>query len=424
MKPKYLNVINNIAYIRNTNLVDLARNVSTPLYVFDEVELKENMDMFVNNFSFSNYNTHVVYASKAFLVKEMCSLLNEKGLWMDAVSLGDLFVAYNSGFNMEHIMFHGNNKSIEEINFAIEHNSIIVVDNIEELKTICSLGKKVKTMFRVNPGIEAHTHEYIQTSLLSSKFGESIFDLNKIEEIFTLYKNNPNVLLLGFHSHIGSQILSSTPFIKNIEVTMEFSSNVSKKYNYPLCAINFGGGFGINYNETDNTLDKVTLLHDMMAKFNELNIKYELNIKDIFIEPGRSILGEACISLYECGTYKETYGKKNYQFINGGMTDNIRPALYQAIYSCDIANKMNDTRINKCDIAGKCCESGDILIKDALLPKTEPGDILMIYATGAYTYSMSSNYNNLLKPSVVFLTENGYKIVSQKQELDDLMRLF
>lgn len=424
MKPKYLNIINNNAYIRNISLVNLAKEVGTPLYVFDQVELEENMDLFKDNFSSTEYNSHIVYASKAFLVKEMCNILNKKDLWMDAVSLGDLFVAKNSGFNMEHIIFHGNNKSLDEINYAIENNSIIVVDNIEELKIICSLNKEVRTMFRVNPGIEAHTHKYIQTSLLSSKFGESIFDEQKIDDIFDLYKNNPKVHLLGFHSHIGSQILSNEPFIKNIEVMMEFSNKVSKKYNYPLTAINFGGGFGINYNQTEAYLDKALLLKEMKDKFISLNKEYNLNIKDVFIEPGRSILGEACVSLYECGMYKETFGKKNYQFINGGMTDNIRPALYQAVYSCDIANKMNDEKVNICDIAGKCCESGDILIKDARLPKTVPGDILMIYATGAYTYSMSSNYNNILKPAVVFLEKNNYKIVSKKQELEDLMHLF
>ena len=357
----------------------------------------------------------------------MCELLVKHGLWMDAVSLGDLYVAYKSNFPMDHIVFHGNNKSREELEFAVEHNSIIVVDHLDELKLlniICEeKNKNISTMFRVNPGIDAHTHKYIQTATYVSKFGESIFDDDMIDKIMIEYKNSKYVKLLGFHSHIGSQIQELEPFLLNVTKMLSFSKNIIDKYNYNLTAINFGGGFGIPYIINDQPLNKELTAAKMIELLTSLGNEIGWLPKDVFIEPGRSIVGNACVTLYTCGDFKHTYGDKNYQFIDGGMTDNIRPALYDAEYACDIVNKMDDEKSVVCDIAGKCCESGDIIIYNALLPKTEPGDILMVYATGAYNYSMSSNYNNMLKPAVVFLSDKP-KIVSRRETLDDLLKLF
>lgn len=427
MKPKYLNVIGNEAYIRNHRLSDLAKKYGTPLYVYDQKELEENMNLFKTNFQSTNFNTHIVYASKAFLVPEMCKILTEEGLWMDAVSLGDLFVAKVSKFNLEHIIFHGNNKTREELEFAITNNVVIVVDHYQELVLINQIATRlqltVRTMFRVNPGINAHTHKYIQTATYVSKFGESIYDEKMINQIMNYYLEHQNLILLGFHSHIGSQIQEIEPFLMNIEKMMEFSEKIICEYHYPLSSVNFGGGFGIKYINEDIPINLELVLRQMIDKINLLSTKTNFYPKDVYIEPGRSILGNAGITLYTCCDFKHTYGDKNYQFIDGGMTDNIRPALYNADYCCDIVNKMNNEKNIICDIAGKCCESGDIIIYNARIPKPNYGDVIAIYATGAYSYAMASNYNNMLRPAVVFIKENA-KVVARREQLEDLLRLF
>ena len=427
MKPKYLNIKNNVAHIRDVNLIDVAKEFKTPLYVFDQFELEENMELFAKHFKSDSFNCHTVYASKAFLIPEVCKLLVKHGLWMDAVSLGDLYVAYKSGFPMEHIIFHGNNKSYEELEFALMHNCVVVIDHLEELQLldkICQKNNKtINTMFRVNPGIDAHTHKYIQTATYVSKFGESMFDEATLDKVMKEFVNSKYVKLLGFHSHIGSQIQELEPFLLNVTKMLSFSKQIMDKYNYPLTSVNFGGGFGIPYINNDMPLDKKLTTEKMIELIESLGKEINFVPKDVFIEPGRSIVGNSCVTLYTCGDFKHTFGDKNYQFIDGGMTDNIRPALYDAEYACDVVNKMTNEKNVVCDIAGKCCESGDIIIYNALLPKTENGDILMVYATGAYNYSMASNYNNMLKPAVVFI-ENQPKLVARRETLDDLLKLF
>ncbi len=427
MKPKYLNIKNNIAHIRDVNLVDVAKEYKTPLYVFDECELEENMKLFTENFSSNEFKCHTVYASKAFLVPAMCELLVKNNLWMDAVSLGDLYVAYKSGFPMNHIIFHGNNKSYEELLFATEFDCVIVVDHLEELvalNSICDkLQKNVSTMFRVNPGIDAHTHKYIQTATYVSKFGESMFDEVTIDKIMKEYCNSKFVKLLGFHSHIGSQIQELEPFLLNVNKMLSFTKQIIDKYNYSLSTVNFGGGFGIPYVDNDKPLNKKLTAKKMVDLISSIGKEIGFIPTDVFIEPGRSIVGNACVTLYTCGDFKHTYGDKNYQFIDGGMTDNIRPALYNAEYACDIANKMNDEKNIVCDLAGKCCESGDIIIYNAKIQKPTSGDIMMVYATGAYNYSMASNYNNMLKPAVVFIKDSP-RVVARRECLDDLLKLF
>ena len=427
MKPKYLNVKNNTAYIRDINLIDVAKEYKTPLYVFDQVELEDNMKLFKEKFNSNLFNCHTVYASKAFLVPAMCDLLVKHGLWMDAVSLGDLYVAYKSNFPMDHIIFHGNNKTYEELEFAVNHNVVVVVDHLEELvllNSICENKQKyINTMFRINPGIDAHTHKFIQTATFVSKFGESMFDEKTIDKIMVKYCESNYVKLLGFHSHIGSQIQEIEPFLLNVSKMLSFSKQIMDKYNYKLTTVNFGGGFGIPYIQNDQPLDKKLTCEKMIDLISSLGSEIGFIPNDVFIEPGRSIVGNACVTLYTCGDVKHTYGNTFYQFIDGGMTDNIRPALYEAEYACDIVNKMNDEKVLFCDVAGKCCESGDIIIHNAMIPQTNCGDILMVYATGAYNYSMASNYNNMLKPAVVFIDDSA-RVVAKRETLDDLLKLF
>lgn len=426
MKPMNLKIQNNELYLHDYALTELAKEYQTPLYVYDEVELVEKMRLFKQYFRSPKFDTDIVYASKAFLVPEMAKLVASEGLLMDAVSLGDLYVALKAGFPMEHIVFHGNNKSIEELQFAIKHHvGIIVVDNLHELELLENLSgsTEVKTLFRINPGIDTHTHKYIQTALYVSKFGESIYDDQMIDKVMKAYRKCSNVKLLGFHAHIGSQIKDLKPFLLCVNKMISFTKEVCDKYQVTLTHLNLGGGFGISYQENEQTFDLGLGLTKIVKRIESKCRELAFPLQKVMIEPGRSIVGNAGITLYECGIIKHTFGGKNYVFIDGGMTDNIRPALYQAVYSVDVANKIMSDKIIKVDVAGKCCESGDVIARDVMIPQTDIGDILVVYATGAYTYSMSSNYNNLTKPAVIFVGKD-VKVVSKRQTLEELNNIF
>lgn len=426
MRTLGFKVINNEAYLNNHKLSDIAKEYKTPLYVMDDVHLRKTLDDFKNYFKGSTFNPYVVYASKAFMTPYICNLMTEYNNYMDSVSIGDLYVAQYSGFNMEHIVFHGNNKSIEELEYAIKENvGIIVVDNYHELcllDTLLKNNKKQNILIRVNPGIDAHTHKYIQTAKLSSKFGESIYDAEIIDKLITKIKTSENLNLLGFHAHIGSQIHESEAFITEIDKMVAFQLDICSRYNIQLPTLNLGGGFGIKYEKDEKNLSIKDMMITISNHLDEV-LKNQKIIKNIMIEPGRSIVGPAGITLYTCSQIKKTYGGKNYLFIDGGMTDNIRPALYDATYECDIVNKMEDNKEILVDVVGKCCESGDIIRQNVLVPQIENDDILVVYATGAYNHSMSSNYNNHLKPAVVSVGET-VKLVSRRESLDDLCKLF
>lgn len=428
MKPMNLRIQNNELYLHDYALTKLAKEYHTPLYVFDEVELRMKMRLFKQWFRSPKFDTDIVYASKAFLVPEMAKLVAREELLMDAVSLGDMYIALKAGFPMERIVFHGNNKAVEELQFAIKnHVGIIVVDNLHELEVLenlaCANNTIVKTMFRINPGIDTHTHKYIQTALYVSKFGESIYDDQMIDQVMKTYLKCSSVKLLGFHAHIGSQIKDLKPFLLCVNKMISFTKEVCDKYQVTLTHLNLGGGFGIPYQEDEETIDLKVGLTKMIKRIESKCRELSFSLQKVMIEPGRSIVGNAGITLYESGIIKQTFGGKNYLFIDGGMTDNIRPALYQAVYSVDVANKIMSDKIIKVDVAGKCCESGDVIAHDVMIPKTDIGDILVVYATGAYTYSMSSNYNNLTKPAVIFVGED-VKLVSKRQTLEELNNIF
>lgn len=428
MKSKYMNIRNNQLYIKNHSLMDLAKEYKTPLYVFDEQHLIDELDNYNNSFKSSLFDTNVVYASKAFLVPELCNLLIEKDFHIDIVSLGDMGILEKAHFPFSKVVFHGNNKSIDELEEAVKNNiGLIVVDNLREIELLEQVASKynktIDTLFRFNPGIDAHTHNYIKTALYESKFGESIYDEECIDKIVNAYKKANHLRWLGCHSHIGSQIRENGPFLLNIDKMLEFTKSLNNKYNLDLSVIDLGGGMGIDYesNPSDFKLDE--LLKQMIERI-ELKVKeLNLNIKRVLIEPGRSIVGTAGVTLYTCGYLKKTYGGKHYLFIDGGMNDNIRPALYQAEYDVDIVNKMNDEKVIVTDVVGKCCESGDIIAKDARVPMMNIDDVMVVYNTGAYTYSMSSNYNGLFKPAVVFVNDQ-VKIVSKRETKEDLNKLF
>lgn len=428
MQPLGLKIIDNEAYLNGYKITDLAKQFKTPLYVIDEKTIDDAITTYKENMKSKRYSFDLVYASKAFLTIEFAKYINCKSMYIDAVSLGDLYVIQKSNMSLDKVVFHGNNKSNEEIEFAIKNNvGYLVIDNYNELEKALLIANNVKKnvncLIRVNPGIDAHTHKYIQTALFTSKFGESIYDITTIDLMIKMIKNSKYINLCGFHAHIGSQIHEKVAFEMEVDKMIDFQNEINKKYNLSLQTLNLGGGFGIKYekNEKNLSISEITssLKNYIEEKLNISNSK----INHIMIEPGRSIVGRAGITLYTCSYVKKTFGKKNYLFIDGGMTDNIRPALYGAIYECDIANKMDQPKNVLVDVAGKCCESGDIIRKDVLIPKIEEGDIMIVYATGAYNYSMFSNYNNMLKPAVIMVGDK-INVISRRQTLEDLCKLF
>ena len=423
-----LKVINNELYLGKYKLSDIGKEYGTPSYIFDEDDLDQKMSFYKSTFKSDLFDTKVVYASKAFLVPEVCKLLSKNGLYMDAMSITDMEIAKYAGFDLEHIVFHGNNKSNEELKYAVENNiGYIVVDNLDELERLIEISKNAKrcvnTLFRINPLVDAHTHAYIQTALNASKFGESIEDSKTINNIINTYKKTNNVKLLGFHAHIGSQIKEVGPFMLLVEKMVKFTKEINDLYLLSLDTINLGGGFGIEYYSGDELVDLKEMLTFVIRKLEEEIKKNEIKINNVMIEPGRSIVGPACLTLYECGITKKTIGGKNFLFIDGGMTDNIRPALYEAKYEAVVANKVSSNQKIVVDVVGKCCESGDFIIKDALLPVAKPGDYLAVFQTGAYNYSMHVEYNGHLRPQVLFVGDK-IKVVSKKQTIENILELF
>lgn len=420
--------INNELYLGKYKLSDLGKEYGTPLYVFDKGDLDDKMAMYKNVFKSNLFETNIVYASKAFLVPAICKLLSKNNLYMDAMSITDIEVAKFAKYDLSHIVFHGNNKSNEELEYALTNNiGYVVVDNLDELKRLdnlaTKLNKSINTLFRINPLVDAHTHAYIQTAINASKFGESINDIKLIDSIIEEYKKSKFVNLIGFHSHIGSQIKEVEPFMLLVEKLVDFTKYINEKHNIELDTINLGGGFGIEYYKDDEKVDLESLLKRLINKIETAIGNKKCNIKKIMIEPGRSIVGPSCLTLYECGITKKTIGGKNFLFIDGGMTDNIRPALYQAKYEGVITNKVESNEKVVVDVVGKCCESGDFIIKDAFLPVCKPGDYLAVFATGAYNYSMHVEYNGHLRPAVIFVGDE-VEVVSKKQSIENILELF
>lgn len=406
--------------------VDLAKEYGTPLYVIDEELVRRNCRTFKENFKADGIETEVIYASKAFLNLAICKVIEEEGLSLDVVSGGELYTAIRSGFPLNRVYMHGNNKTEEELRLAIESNiGRIVVDNRYELELIqelCDeLDKNIDVLLRVNPGVDAHTHEYIQTSKNDSKFGESIFS-EDIYEVIKSFMKSERVTLRGFHCHIGSQIFQETSFYKSVSVMIDFISKIKGKCDFVTRELNMGGGFGVYYCEGDSPIELNGFLNNMVISTKKECEKRNLSIPKIMIEPGRSIIANAGTTLYKIGGTKKTYGEKNYIFVDGGMTDNIRTALYDAKYEAVVANKLDSEANVEYTIAGKCCESGDIIIKNIILPEVKKNDILAVLSTGAYNYTMASNYNRMPKPSVVFVKDGVARLAVKRETYEDILR--
>lgn len=426
LRTKSMSVRNNKLYIGDFSAEYLASTYKTPLYVYDEAHIRNKLDTYKKYFVSDKFECKVVYASKAFFCPYLASIINEYDMGMDSVSLGDLYMIKHAYFPMSEVVLHGNNKSEEELKYAIENNvGIIVCDSFYEIKKIVSLNpnKKVHILLRVNPGIEAHTHEYIQTSLLSSKFGESIYDTEKILDIVNYLKDNDKVIFEGFHCHIGSSICEAKYFGDACEVMMNFIKDIEDKSGYNINILNLGGGFGIKYLESDKEINLESILKTIINKVEDFVSKNNMKLKKLMIEPGRSIVGDSGSTLYTVGSVKETYGKKKYVFVDGGMTDNIRPALYQASYTVDIASNI-DGEEELVDVVGPCCESGDIVCKDVMLTKAKENDILITYCTGAYGYSMSSNYNGSVRGNVIFVNNDKISVGINREDFNTLCMSF
>lgn len=412
--------------IGGCDTVELVKEFGTPLYVMDEESIRERCHSYYDSFTGTYPNSEVIYASKAFLTVAMCHLIESEGLGLDVVSGGELYTALRAGFPMERIYFHGNNKTFDELKLALESGiGRIVADNIYEMENINKICGVLKTkadiLLRITPGIEAHTHEYIQTGQIDSKFGLVMSNGQAMEGIKRALELT-NLNLKGLHCHIGSQIFELESYQHAAEVMMEFLQKVHEETGHRIEELNLGGGFGIYYVSGDKPASIRTYAALVMETIRRVADEMSYPMPKVIVEPGRSIVGEAGTTLYTVGSVKNIPGVRKYVAVDGGMTDNPRPALYQARYEAVLANKANDTKIEEVSIAGKCCESGDMLIWDLHVPEVVSGDILAVFCTGAYNYSMSSNYNRITKPSVIFVRDGQADLVVMRETLEDLVR--
>lgn len=419
-----------ILQIGGVKATKLVEEFKTPLFVMDTEYIEKVVRAYKKAIE-DEYmgNGNIAFASKSFSTMAIYSLMKKENAFIDVVSQGEMEVAKASSFDLKNSYFHGNNKLEEEINFAINNNvGTIVIDNEIDLERINKIAKEKniiqKVMIRINPGVECHTHEFIQTAKIDSKFGFSIIN-NDAFEIIKKTLNYKNISLKGFHSHIGSQIFGLDGFKKAVEKIVFFTKNIQDKLNIKIEELNFGGGFAIHYEGEDPKIkpeDYYNQLKEILIKIKEECKKNNIKFPKVMFEPGRSIVGEAGITLYRVGSIKEIKDVRKYINIDGGMTDNIRPALYGAKYEAIVANKANNKKDDLVSIAGKCCESGDIIIKDYYLQKAEIGDIIAVFSTGAYNYSMASTYNKNPIPSVVFVKDGKAEIAVKRQSFEDLYK--
>ncbi|MBP6103234.1 MAG: diaminopimelate decarboxylase [Leptotrichiaceae bacterium] len=412
--------------IGGVDTVSLVAEHSTPLYVMDQTLIEETIDSMKVAFKSERFETQIAYAGKAFLTMAMVKIVDEKGLDLDVVSEGELYTAYKAGFPMNRVHMHGNNKTTRELEMAIELGiKEIVIDNEDEIikiENICrKKNKKQAVLLRIDPGIEAHTHQYIKTSGLTSKFGISLFQKN-LFDIVKRINDSEFFEFKGFHTHIGSQIFQSAFFMFALDEIFKYLDKLKKELGIIVETVNMGGGFGVYYTEEDDPAPIDEVLKEVITYTEAMEIKYRIGFKTLCIEPGRSIVGNAGTTIYSVGGIKETVGGKTYVFVDGGMADNIRPALYQAKYEAAILSKMNEEPDKEVTLAGKFCESGDVLIDKVKLSNPQVGDLVGITTTGAYCYSMSSNYNRFAKPAVVFVKDGKSKVIVKRETLEDLIR--
>lgn len=422
----YQNIVNDELVHSGHSYQELANQYGTPLYIFDEASFRKRIESYTANFHSDLFETQVLFASKSLLTKAIAKIIAASPLGQDVVSAGEIFVGLAAGVKPDKMYFHGNNKSDEELVYALQNEvGTIVLDNRMEASRLEQIAEKMnkrpKVLLRINPGVEAHTHQYIQTASLDSKFGESIFD-DQIFELITQLHESRFLNFVGFHSHIGSQVFDRESFFKASLAMMEFAQTSQEKTNYPITEINFGGGFGVYYTEEDQPFEMAEFLPEFVKYIEKESDRLGLQLKKICIEPGRSLVNASGSTLYRIGDLKDTVSGKHYLFIDGGMSDNIRPALYQAQYEAAITNKITEPATIEYTVAGKACESGDKLIENITLPQAATGDLLLVNGTGAYNYTMASNYNRLARPAMIHIDGAHHRLTVKRETFEDMMK--
>jgi diaminopimelate decarboxylase len=414
--------------IGGCDVVDLVSQYGSPLYILDEVSLRTACQQYRDAFA-KHYQgqAQVLYASKAWSCLAVCAIVSSEGLGIDVVSAGEILTALRAGVSPSLIYFHGNNKSADELSYALESGCTIVVDNWHELKTLAHLAKEQslevsfnapRIMLRLTPGIECHTHEYIQTGHIDSKFG---FDPNEIEAVFAFVAQS-SLNCIGIHAHIGSQIFELQPHQDIGGVMVQWFKLAGDKYGLKFSELNIGGGLGIRYVESDDPPSIEEWIKTVSAGVTDAFVTAGLALPKLLCEPGRSLVGSTCVTAYTIGGSKTVPDIRTYITVDGGMSDNPRPITYQSKYRAVVANHMSASLSQTVTIAGKHCESGDILIKDIQLPETNAGDILVVFGTGAYNYSMASNYNRLPKPAAVVVGTGESSLIIKRETREDLLR--
>lgn len=411
--------------IGGVDVTDLAREFGTPLYVMDEALIRDNCRAYVGAFQQYYPNAEVAYASKAFLCTAMVALIEQESMSLDVVSGGEIATALKAGYPMGRTYFHGNNKTVEEMELALKAGvGRIIVDSIHELDLLNQVAWKVgitpKIYFRLTPGVSAHTHHYISTGQLDSKFGLPI-ETGMAMEATKRALSLPHVELAGFHCHIGSQIFDMQGYNVAAERMLKFVAAVKAETGFVCHELNLGGGLGVRYTGQDTPTTPDVLVKLMTDAVKKHCAELGLALPRLIVEPGRSIVGETGTTLYSIGTIKEIPGIRTYISVDGGMGDNIRPALYQAEYECVVANKLDTPAEKVVTVAGRYCESGDKLLIDVKVANdVDTGDLLAVFATGAYNYSMASHYNRYPKPAVVFVADGKADLVVRRESFEEM----
>jgi len=414
--------------IGGVDTVDLAKEYGTALMVLDEARIRSNMRMYIDSMKkYFGEGSAPLLASKALCCKELYRIAASEGMNTDIVSPGELYTAVSAGFPMENAYFHGNNKTDEDIRYAIDAGiGYFIVDNREELDMIDSYaaekGIVQNVLLRLSPGIDPHTHAKISTGSVDSKFGTAI-ETGQAEELVAYTLTKKNVKLDGFHCHIGSQIFDIDPFCDAADIMLEFIAHIRDSLGFTATVLNLGGGFGVRYVESHPEIDIPGNIARIADHVRNACDEYSIPMPKILMEPGRSIVADAGITLYSVGSVKTITGYKSYVSVNGGMTDNPRYALYQSEYSILVANKADMPTDFRCTIAGRCCESGDLLQEDICIQKPVRGDILAVLVTGAYNYAMSSNYNRVPRPAVVMVKDGKSRVVIRRESFEHMTSL-
>jgi len=414
-------------HIGGCDCVELAKKFGTPLYVFDEVTLRSRCQEFKTEFTKRYSNTLIIYASKAFLNRALAIIFKEEGLGLDVVSGGELSVAQSVDFPCEKLYFHGNNKTADELKLALDCGiGRIVVDNFDELELLNSLahkaGAKQAILLRLNPGVDPHTHRHTTTGILDSKFGFPLAT-GQAETAIAKAMAAPNLDLMGLHFHLGSPIPDTSSYQIAIGLIMNFAKEIKAKYDFHLEEFSPGGGFAVKYTVDSQTPVMADYAEAITTKVASLVDELGLTRPKLIIEPGRAIVAQAGVALYTIGSIKEIPGVRKYICVDGGMGDNIRPALYEARYEVLVANKISDDKPTNVTIAGKYCESGDILARDVSMASVSTGDVVAIPISGAYSIPMSSNYNMMPRPAIVMVKDGKARLIRKREKYKDLTRL-